>query len=297
MRLGRIAIVGVGLIGGSFALAVRRAGLAERISGWDDLPSLKSALELGVIDEVEEAFNENRISQADLIYLAAPVGAIIDFLHQRASSIKPGAIVTDAGSTKRQICAAAQRWLPAEAHFVGGHPMAGSHKSGVEFASADLFRGAPYAIVSEEANLNGPRGAAISAVLDLVKTIGGLPVMLTPEEHDLAVARISHLPQLLSTALALVVARSQPSEAICTLAGSGFADMTRLARSHWAVWEGICQTNSDQIAAALADLAGEIEMARLALESGDLDKLRDGFNQANRFIEGLLKKQSESQHY
>jgi prephenate dehydrogenase len=291
MQFKRVAVVGVGLIGGSFALAVRRAGLAEQITGWGNPPSLELAIRHGVIDEVEEAFNENRVSEADLIYLAAPVTAIIAFLRERPNSIKPGAIVTDAGSTKRHICAAARKWLPSEAYFVGGHPMAGSHNRGVEFASADLFCGAPYAIVPDDTGPNGLRAA--STLIDVVKAIGGRPVMLTPEEHDQMAARISHSPQLISTALALSVARSQQIEAACDLAGSGFMDMTRLARSNWAIWEDICRTNSDQIATALAEFASELETMRLALESGDFDKLRDVFNQANRFVEGLIKKRSE----
>src|SRR2546423_8671605 len=119
MRFKRIAIVGVGLIGGSFALAARRANLAERITGADNEEALRAALARGFIDGVEDAFISGGISDADFVYLAAPVGAIIEFLLDKAGSLKPGAIVTDAGSTKREICKRARERLAREVHFVG----------------------------------------------------------------------------------------------------------------------------------------------------------------------------------
>src|SRR5262245_23085620 len=128
MRFEQITVVGVGLIGGSFALAARRAGLARRITGWNGGASIDAARSNGVIDAVEESFAQGHRCDADLIYLAAPVGGIIEFLQTRGSQIKPGAIVTDAGSSKREICRAA-RSLPSEVTFIGGHPMAGSHNA------------------------------------------------------------------------------------------------------------------------------------------------------------------------
>src|SRR6266481_4307943 len=140
MLVKHIAIVGVGLIGGSFALAVRRAGVCERITGWDRKNVLDQAIARGVIDGMENAFESGAVSEADLVYLAAPVGAILGFLRTRSKSFKPGTIVTDAGSTKREICRVAREALPHEVSFVGGHPMAGSERTGADFADADLFR-------------------------------------------------------------------------------------------------------------------------------------------------------------
>src|SRR5688572_11637932 len=121
MWFNHLAIVGVGLIGGSFALAVRRAGLASRISGWGGKRSLAIALQNGVIDGIEDCFDKDEVSDADLVYLAAPVSGILDFLRTRGNLLKPGAIVTDAGSTKREICRTAAESLPPSVHFVGGH--------------------------------------------------------------------------------------------------------------------------------------------------------------------------------
>ena len=286
MLFNHIAIVGVGLIGGSFALAARRAGLFNRITGWGNRrDSLERACAAGVIDGVEEAFDSGSVSDADLIYLAAPVGGIIDFLRKRAHSIKPGAIVTDAGSTKREICRAARESLPEDIHFIGGHPMTGSHESGLEFADPDLFQGATYALMIDgrREDLNSGQSEAGDFVVEMVKALGGFPVLTTPDLHDRAVARISHLPQLLSTALAAAVAKSSSTED-GRLAGPGFSDMTRLAASRWAVWEDICRTNADEIACALAEMVREMEVMRFALESKEHEKLRDAFRAANEFL-------------
>src|SRR5689334_8619287 len=134
MMFDKLAIVGVGLIGGSFAMAAKEAGLARRLSGWDDRPTIEEALRRGIIDEVEESFASDDLCHADFIYLAAPVGGILDFLQSHGRQVKRGAIITDAGSTKREICLAARAGISEGAHFVGGHPMAGSHERGLAHA-------------------------------------------------------------------------------------------------------------------------------------------------------------------
>lgn len=284
MRFRHLTIVGVGLIGGSFALAARRAGLAEIITGVDSADVLDRALALGVIDDRDEAFETGRVSDADLVYLAAPVGAIVGFLRTHGNQIKAGAIVTDGGSTKREICRAARESLSPAVAFVGGHPMAGTHNAGIEFADADLFRSAPYALVAGDST----RPDAVREIIDVVKSIGAKPISLTAEEHDRIAARVSHAPQLLSTALALAAAKRGNQEAI-TLAGSGFAEMTRLAASRWSVWEDICRSNADEISAALDESLAEIEALRAALVSGDFSGLGEMFNDAGDLARGFHK--------
>ena len=276
------------MIGASFALAAKRAGVADRIDGWDFEDALEAALARGIIDGVERRLESGDATEADLVYLAAPVGAIIDFLRTRGSLLKPGAIVTDAGSTKREICQAAIESLPREAHFVGGHPMAGSHKTGVEFASPDLFQGAPYAIVRDgiDDESSQLRSKALDSIVELVKAIGARPVILTAAEHDRAVAKISHAPQLLSTALAFACGERGCKNAI-ELAGSGFQDMTRLAESSWSVWEDICRTNSDEITTALAAVIDEASAIRESIASGDFRNAREAFRSANDFMQQL----------
>lgn len=293
MMFNHIAIVGVGLIGGSFALAARRAGLADRITGCGG-SSLDTALARGVIDGREDSFAEGRVCDADLIFLAAPVGAIIEFLRARSRQVKPGAIVTDAGSTKLQICEAARESLSGDAYFVGGHPLTGSHRAGVEFADPDLFSGAHYAIiVDDEASAcehqefgskesGSKEFDSIGKVTEMIRAIGSLPVMITARSHDRTVARTSHAPQLISTALALAIAKSARVES-AALSGGGLADMIRLAASEWTVWEDICRTNNIEIADALGEVTAEIETLRGMLQSGDYLKACRAFEDANRF--------------
>jgi prephenate dehydrogenase len=284
MHLKQVTIVGVGLIGGSFAMAVRRQGLAERITGWDRPEVLAEACRKGVIDAAEDTFDHGEVSDADLVYLATPVGQIQAFLRSCERSLKPGAIVTDAGSTKREICRVAKEAFGKDVAFVGGHPMAGSHHAGLEFADPNLFNRAPYAIVIDEtAEATELQSEAVRGVVEIVQRIGAHPVLLTADQHDRAVARISHGPQLLSTALALAVAWAGEEEAF-EVAGSGFGEMTRLAQSEWSIWEDICKTNSDEIAACLDEVMGEIEAIRRAVASGDSATLREMFRAANEMM-------------
>lgn len=288
MQFKHVAIIGLGLIGGSFALALRRERLAERITAWDNEETIREASRRGVIDGAEDALGSGGASRADLIYLAAPVGAIINFLFKSGDSLKPGAIVTDAGSTKREICEAAREKLSDAVHFVGGHPMAGSHKRGFNHADADLFSNAPYAIVpcEEMKTLDEPRTQAVNTIIEVVRKIGGKPLVLTAEKHDRIVARVSHAPQLISTALAVMTAGSSESKTMA-LAGSGFTDMTRLAASDWSVWEDICRTNGDEIACALDEFSKSIESMREAIRNGDFRKVQEAFREANRFMDRL----------
>ena len=280
MHFKHIAIVGVGLIGGSFALAARRAGIADRITGWDRKEALAEARARGIIDGVEDSFQSGGASEADLIYLAPPVGAILSFLRTRGNSFKLGAIVTDAGSTKREICRAAREALPREVAFVGGHPMAGSERSGARFADADLFRGAAYALIADA----HADTEAVSTVSRMAADLGAIPIRLTAEQHDRMAARISHAPQMLSTALALAVARASEKETL-RLAGSGLAEMVRLAESRWSMWEDICRTNADEIASALDETISEIEAVRVAVSSGDSSSLKEMFETAGGLAE------------
>ena len=283
MMFEKLAIVGVGLIGGSFAMAAKAAGLARHISGWDDRATIEEALRRGIIDEVEEAFASGSVCNADFIYLAAPVGGILDFLQTHGKLVKRGAIVTDAGSTKRAICRAARDGMAEGAHFVGGHPMAGSHERGLAHARVDLFRSSPYAVIADEPAQKGMGAIAMRLVIEAVRAIGAQPVVMSAERHDHAVAEISHAPQLLSTVLALSLADAG-DEAMLQLAGAGFADMTRLAASHWSVWEDICATNGDEIAAVLARVIASLETLRGELANGDIAPTGEAFRRANAFI-------------
>ena len=169
-RWHRVTIIGCGLIGASFALALRRANACDRIAGWDSSKTeLDEAVGTGVVDEVDQAFVDTAgvVSDSDLIYLAMPVGEIIEFLPNTRRQVKPEAVITDAGSTKVEICRAARLYLNDFNQFVGGHPVAGSHLQGLAHARADLFAGAPYVLIADD-QPEGPAHAALRETLDLL---------------------------------------------------------------------------------------------------------------------------------
>lgn len=260
----RVTVVGCGLIGASFALALRRAGACERIAGWDSSAAvLTEALERGIIDEIDQPLADGCVSQSELFYLAMPVGEIIRFLRERGRQTERGAIITDAGSTKAQVCRAAREHLPEGRLFVGGHPVAGSHHAGLAHARHDLFAGAPYALITGD---GGEDGQALEALKETVELLGARAVLTTAVEHDQAMAVVSHLPQLLSSALA-AAAREQPdADALLNLAGPGYRDMTRLAASSWSVWRDILATNPAPVARALNVLIDKLAAVRDELQ-------------------------------
>jgi len=260
----RVTIIGCGLIGASFALALRRASACAQIAGWDTSASeLDEAVRTGVIDEVDQAFAiegaSDGVSSSDLIYLAMPVGEIIEFLQDRGRQIKPGAVITDAGSTKVEICRAARLNLMEARQFVGGHPVAGSHLQGLAHARNDLFAGAPYVLVTAEDQDEGLAHSALKETLDL---LGARVISMTAVEHDRAMALVSHLPQIVSSTLAAVTRDRPDSDALISLSGAGYRDMTRLASSSWSIWGDILATNSTETVAALDALVGKLTAVR-----------------------------------
>ena len=280
-----VCIVGCGLIGGSFALALRRAGFTGQITACGGRRSPKLAVERGVADAVEESFDRGEDCDADLIYLSAPIGGIIDFLRTRAKQIKPGAIVTDAGSTKVEICRVARASLPAGVTFIGGHPMAGSEHSGVEYAQADLFDRATYALMTEP----GVDETQFNRFKTTVEHIGARVLLAEPEAHDAAVALISHLPQLVASALASLLGAEHDGEVADRelaqrLAASGWRDMTRLAGSSWGVWRDICLTNQPNISNAIGALIAELQSLKEAFDARDFNQPRELFAEANRSV-------------
>ncbi len=283
----RVTIVGCGLIGASFALALRESGTCGRIAGWDIAAEvLQEAMQRGIVDEVDSSFADGAISQSDLIYLAMPVSGIVDFLRERGSQISKGALITDAGSTKVEICRVAQKHLPDEVVFLGGHPIAGSQNSGPEHAHDSLFTDAPYVLVSD-----GEETERVRFFKDTLNTIGARVRFMSAQDHDRALALVSHLPQLLSSTLAATLNSEPDADSLLDLTGSGFREMTRLAGSSWSIWRDILATNPAQITAVLDAFA-----QRLAIIRGELRAFAEGkrvemlvasqvFTDANRLAE------------
>jgi prephenate dehydrogenase len=271
----RVAVIGTGLIGGSFALALRKNFPDSVVVGWDKTQVLRHALERGAIHEAIPDLTL-AVAGADLIYVALPVGHTIELLPEIARLAPTNALVTDASSTKRSVCAvAAESFHEGGAHFLGGHPMAGKEISGIAAADANLFRGSKYALIRASAKEKGDkeREPRVAGFVALIEKLSAEPVWLEAEAHDRAAAVVSHLPQLLSVALAGVV-RSQTDETglPITLAGRGLRDALRLAGSPYSVWRDIILTNSDNLERVLDQMIQALEQVRSDLRTRALEE-------------------------
>jgi prephenate dehydrogenase len=250
-----VAIVGVGLIGGSFALALRASGFKGRIVGVSSAEAVRVAIERGVIDEALPLADAARI--ADLIYLARPIEGILSVLGEIDSHVRPGTLITDAGSTKSAICARAAETVH-RGRFVGGHPMAGKEARGAGEAEASLFRGRPYILTTPCEELERT-----------VAGFGARVVIMPAEEHDALVAMTSHLPQLISTALAASIGTERDASRV---AGPAAMDLTRLALSPYDIWRDIFATNAANIDAALGVFIAKLEGLRSQLRGPRIEK-------------------------
>jgi prephenate dehydrogenase len=251
-----VAIVGVGLIGGSFGLALRKAGFPGTILGVSSPRSISQALERGAIDRA--ATLEEAAASADLIFLSQPILGILETIRQLGSFVRRETLVTDAGSTKQAIAEAAAKHL-SNCTFLGGHPMAGKELRGAAAADADLFQGRPWVLTGES---DHPTAKAFRQWL---RIFGAREIVLDPAQHDRLVAWGSHLPQLLSTALAAVLHDQAPEAA--SIAGPGLTDMTRLALSSYELWGDILHTNAPAITTALDAYIGKLQQLRADFES------------------------------
>ena len=268
MSIRTVTVVGVGLIGGSFALALKKAGYTGRILGVSRPATTDEALELGVIDAA--ASLEEGLAEADLVFLAQPILRILEQLPQVARLTRPGALVTDAGSTKSAIVSrAAELFADKDSYFLGGHPMAGKEGRGVAIAEADLFQGAVWALTPTQALPASPLASEFEQWLE---RIGARPLTLEPEEHDRITALTSHAPQLASSALAAAVWKHIADPRRLQVAGGGLRDMSRLAGSSYAIWEGILLTNPNAIESALDFLIEELQAFREELTRPELSE-------------------------
>ena len=263
----RVTIAGAGLIGGSWALALRQRGFAGKIVICD-LPRVAArAIARNTVDEYEPDLS-TAARGADLVILAMPVGAILAELSAVASAAAEHALVTDTGSTKRAILNRAKDLFRQGALFLGGHPLAGKEQSGIEHAEADLFEGTRYVLTPmRDLDLEDER---VKAFQHLVRGIGADPVVIDADEHDRALAFLSHFPQLLSTALAAVVGDADPALPL-ELAAGGFRDMTRLAGSPYSVWHDVWLTNRDNVETAVEAFVSRLQAMKAHLNDGQLD--------------------------
>ena len=260
-----VAIVGTGLIGASFGLALRQAGFIGPILGVSSERALADALAVGAIDRgvtLAEA-----AGQAELVFLSQSIGRILDTLRHLDPLLRPGALVTDAGSTKNEIVDHARQFI-RRGQFLGGHPMAGKELRGAGAAEAGLFQGCTWVLTPDEpAELETP---AARAFVDWLDRIGARLVALDCDEHDRVVAFTSHLAQLASTALASSVGENLSEERHLRVAGPGLRGMTRLALSSYDLWRDILATNTEHIDRALSRYVQKMEYIRDNLRTRQL---------------------------
>ena len=274
----RVAIIGLGLIGGSIALAVRERWSSTLITAVDRAPVLAHASSSGAIDRAANTIAD--IGPVDLVILAAPVRQNVELLPQVMASRSAGAVVTDVGGTKRDIVSAAASLPSGTTSFVGGHPIGGAERGGFGFARPDLFRGRPWIFTPCSAD------APISTLCDFVRGLGARPSTMDAERHDRVMAYVSHLPQLAISALMEVVGAAAASEGL-RFAGRGLTDSTRLASSPASVWRDICAANADDIGPALDALIARLSDVRADLQNGRV--VEEVFDQAARWRAELMK--------
>ena len=275
----KIGIVGLGLIGGSIALAARELWPSSIVIAVDNKDVLETAMRLHAIDVAADDMIV--LAEADVVILAAPVRQNLALLEQLDENVRHAAVITDTSSTKREIVEAA-RQLPPRFTFIGGHPLGGAAKSGLEHARPDLFKGRPWLFTPA----GDGRGEALEKLLAFAAALGAEPRVVTPAAHDRMLAFLSHLPQMTASALMEVVGDAVGAEGLA-LAGRGLVDTTRLASSPPEIWRDIAATNADELAAALDTLIALLTELRDDLAIGD--RLIEVFEAAGRWRQHLQK--------
>jgi prephenate dehydrogenase len=293
----KIGIVGLGLIGGSIALKARELWPSSLVIAVDTKDVLETAMRLHAIDVAADDLVV--LAEADVVILAAPVKQNVALIGELDQHVRQPAVVTDTGSTKRDIVAAAAA-LPPRFTFVGGHPLAGAAHGGLEHARPDLFAGRPWLLTPAFARADSVRASAGHAPVDradeatdavtklsqFLRALGAEPRVIAPAAHDRLLAYLSHLPQLTASALMQVVGEAVGDGGLA-LAGRGLADTTRLASSPSDIWRDIAATNADEIGPALDALIAVLQHLRADLSEGE--RLGDVFSEAARWRASLNK--------
>lgn len=274
MEYKKITIIGVGLIGGSFALSLRKSGFTGRIEGIGrNEQNLVNAQKLGVVDGYSISPSDG-VRDADLVFLATPVGQFPSLVQDFRGSLKPGTLVTDAGSVKAEVLKRLEPMMPDGVHFVGGHPIAGKECSGVEAASSELFTGAT-CIITPGRQTNKD---ALEKTVLLWKAIGAKTVFMDPDKHDSIFASVSHVPHVVS--YALINSITDTGNDILLHGGRGLRDMTRIALSPPELWRDICEYNRENILRTLKQFVSEVSHLEQLVKSADWNGLRNEFQRA-----------------
>jgi prephenate dehydrogenase len=287
----RLAIIGLGLMGGALGLAVRRRGMPWRVAASARRPETRAlAIECGAADEVF-ATPQEAVRDADLVIFCLPVLSIPDELRRCREAFKPGATVTDVASTKSELCAAAEEALAgAGVHYVGSHPVCGSEQTGLEAARADLYENAVVAVT--------PRATTDPASVEEVRRFwadaGAQVAVMAPEDHDRMIARTSHLPHLVAVMLVESICAVE-GERGAMLCGGGFRDTTRIAAGSADIWHDIVKTNRAAVGEVLDDFEQVVQRVRRMIRDGDFELLRLFLEEARRkrnAFGGLMRKKA-----
>lgn len=279
----KISIIGTGLIGGSLGLEIKKRRLATHVIGCGrDLKNLKWALQHKLVDEITTDFSKAS-ANADCILLCTPVQTIEKQLVLLSKIAKPGCLIMDVGSTKKDIVSLAQKILPKNIHFVGCHPIAGTEKSGAKASIPGLFTNKKCLITPTKQTNKKALGLACK----FWKNVGSNVTLLKPEEHDRILAATSHFPQMVSWLLLDSVICSIPSDKIKKFSGSGFESMTRLASSPASMWVDIFLSNSDSLSSLLSRFEKQIEHVKKMIQKNEKKKLFSFFEGLSQFKESI----------
>jgi len=275
-----VSIIGVGLIGGSFALALKNKGLVDKIIGYGkNEERLKRAKNLAIINQFTTSLKDAAL--ADLIVLATPLGVFEKIVSDLAEFLKKGRVVIDVGSVKEWVVERIEKILPSGVHFVGTHPIAGSDKTGFEYARAELFEGAKVIITPTERTDK----SALEKISILWKKVGADVEFMSAKEHDRVYALMSHLPHLISFCMVNTVADIDKN--LITYAGSGFKSFTRIAKSSPELWGDIFILNSDNILKCLSIFCDQVEEIKKLIKERNLDELKKRIEKAKNLREKI----------
>ncbi|KQW36066.1 prephenate dehydrogenase/arogenate dehydrogenase family protein [Rhizobacter sp. Root404] len=279
----QLGVIGCGLMGGSFALALKRAGLVKRVVGYSKSPSTtEKAKRLGIIDTIAESALL-AVSGSDIVLIAVPVAATESTFKAIRHLIEPGVLIMDVGSTKRDVVDAARRVLKEHiVSFVPAHPIAGKESAGIGHADATLYNGRQVILTP----LPQTSPELLQRATDCWAAIGSQVLRMTPENHDAAFAAVSHLPHMLAYAYFNSVARQPAGRDYLSLAGPGFRDFTRIAASDVAVWRDILMSNREEVLKQTARFRHALDAMEHAMKSGNLEALEDMIRSASEARSG-----------
>ncbi len=281
MKFDKVTILGVGQIGASFALAIRKKGLCRHIAGSGrNENNLLRAKEMGIIDSYD-LDPAAACTGSELVFLSAPVGAFADLVRRCSTSLRKGSIITDAGSVKGGLVGDIEGLLPAHARYIGGHPIAGSDRSGIDSSNADLFKNAKCIVTPTEKSDT----AALKIVIDIWKSLGSQVITMDPVTHDRIYGAVSHLPHVIAYALMNTVSDIDPE--YLEFCGQGFKDTTRIASSSPEMWRDICLFNRENLIEMLSLFQKNLELFVRYLRAVDSVSIEKEFEKARNLRDSI----------